>query len=423
MSLRAKPSQARLLDHMGPWPLYIVVAAASRRARLPASRCSRAASASWSAMTGAHRRDRPRRSRLRPAAPRAHRPPLRPLRRRRQAAGLPGRGRPRRQDRARRPGRAGATSRPSCPSTDDTLWRIYSMTKPITSVAAMMLWEEGAFELKDPVAKFIPAFADARVWAGGNQHKPVTRAGDRAGAHVAPAHAHGRAHLRLPLRAPARRRLPRPRLRVRRAARHGPRQAVRRLGRAAAAVRARHASSTTPWPPTSSAALVEVLSGQSLDAFFQERILGPLGMTRHRVQRASTRTAWPRSTGPGSSATTAWASAALRAPTILSGGGGLVSTAADYHRFTTMLVAAASAPAARHPYAPLHGPQPPARRRRAEGRRASDHLRDPERRHGLRARLLGRPRPGGDEDRRSPGRARAGAGWRAPRSGSTRRSA
>ena len=41
------------------------------------------------------------------------------------------------------------------------------MTKPITSVAAMMLWEEGAFELKDPVARFIPSFADARVWSGG----------------------------------------------------------------------------------------------------------------------------------------------------------------------------------------------------------------------------------------------------------------
>src|SRR4051812_49318853 len=39
----------------------------------------------------------------------------------------------------------------------DTLWRIYSMTKPITSVAAMMLYEEGAFELKDPVSRFLPA--------------------------------------------------------------------------------------------------------------------------------------------------------------------------------------------------------------------------------------------------------------------------
>src|ERR687887_1146348 len=46
----------------------------------------------------------------------------------------------------------------------DTLWRIFSMTKPITSVAAMMLYEEGAFQLKDPVSKFIPSFADTRVY-------------------------------------------------------------------------------------------------------------------------------------------------------------------------------------------------------------------------------------------------------------------
>ena len=56
----------------------------------------------------------------------------------------------------------------------DTQFRIYSMTKPITSVAAMLLWKEGAFELKDPVERFIPAFKDARVWAGGSQNNPVT---------------------------------------------------------------------------------------------------------------------------------------------------------------------------------------------------------------------------------------------------------
>ena len=56
----------------------------------------------------------------------------------------------------------------------DTVWRIYSMTKPVTSVAAMMLWEEGAFELKDPVSRFIPSFADARVFRGGTSLKPVT---------------------------------------------------------------------------------------------------------------------------------------------------------------------------------------------------------------------------------------------------------
>ena len=43
---------------------------------------------------------------------------------------------------------------PSGPTT--RIVRLYSMTKPITSVAAMVLYEEGAFELKDPVSKFIP---------------------------------------------------------------------------------------------------------------------------------------------------------------------------------------------------------------------------------------------------------------------------
>src|SRR4051794_32597027 len=46
----------------------------------------------------------------------------------------------------------------SAPVELDTLFRIYSMTKPITSVAAMMLYEEGAFELRDPISRFIPSF-------------------------------------------------------------------------------------------------------------------------------------------------------------------------------------------------------------------------------------------------------------------------
>ena len=54
------------------------------------------------------------------------------------------------------------------------MWRIYSMTKPITSVAAMMLYEEGALELTDPVSEFIPSFAGARVYTGGSDLRPVT---------------------------------------------------------------------------------------------------------------------------------------------------------------------------------------------------------------------------------------------------------
>jgi CubicO group peptidase (beta-lactamase class C family) len=49
------------------------------------------------------------------------------------------------------------------PMTDDTIFRLYSMSKPITSVAAMMLVEDGKLALADPVAKYIPAFADLKV--------------------------------------------------------------------------------------------------------------------------------------------------------------------------------------------------------------------------------------------------------------------
>jgi CubicO group peptidase (beta-lactamase class C family) len=48
----------------------------------------------------------------------------------------------------------------------DTIFRIYSMTKPIVCVALMTLYEEGRFQLLDPVAKFLPAFANVRVLAG-----------------------------------------------------------------------------------------------------------------------------------------------------------------------------------------------------------------------------------------------------------------
>ncbi len=60
------------------------------------------------------------------------------------------------------------------PVTDDTLWRIYSMTKPVTSVASMMLCEDGRLALTDPVSAFIPSFADVRVYTGGSDLGPVT---------------------------------------------------------------------------------------------------------------------------------------------------------------------------------------------------------------------------------------------------------
>ena len=55
------------------------------------------------------------------------------------------------------------------PIEDDTIYRIYSMTKPVTGVAMMMLYEEGKFELDDPVSKFVPEFENLKVLGGVNE--------------------------------------------------------------------------------------------------------------------------------------------------------------------------------------------------------------------------------------------------------------
>jgi CubicO group peptidase (beta-lactamase class C family) len=53
----------------------------------------------------------------------------------------------------------------------DTIFRIYSMTKPLTSTAIMMLYEEGRFQLDDPISRFVPGFANQRVFTGGSRGK------------------------------------------------------------------------------------------------------------------------------------------------------------------------------------------------------------------------------------------------------------
>src|SRR5688572_8116117 len=54
------------------------------------------------------------------------------------------------------------------PMARDTIVQIYSMTKPVTGVALMMLYDEGKFQLDDPLAKYLPEFADTKVYAGLN---------------------------------------------------------------------------------------------------------------------------------------------------------------------------------------------------------------------------------------------------------------
>lgn len=60
------------------------------------------------------------------------------------------------------------------PVETDTIWRLYSMTKPITAVAALILWEQGGFELNDPVRRYVPSFERLRVWRSGSAVRPET---------------------------------------------------------------------------------------------------------------------------------------------------------------------------------------------------------------------------------------------------------
>ncbi|MFC7693158.1 serine hydrolase domain-containing protein [Paeniroseomonas aquatica] len=57
---------------------------------------------------------------------------------------------------------------------EDTIVRIYSMTKPLTSLAILMLYEEGRFQLDDPITRFLPCFRDQRVMAGGARGRVET---------------------------------------------------------------------------------------------------------------------------------------------------------------------------------------------------------------------------------------------------------
>jgi len=234
------------------------------------------------------------------------------------------------------------------PVEDDTRWRIYSMTKPITSVAAMMLYEEGAFQLGDPIATWLPEFAETRVYVAGSALKPVTAPQTEPIRvwHLL-THTSGLTygfHQAHPVDA------------MYRAMGHegGPPPGVD----SAEACR-QWASVPLVFQPGSEwnysvstdvlGRLVEVLSGQSLDEFFEQRIFAPLGMrdTSFGLRPDDDPERLARLYGavpgrPGGPATGfaflgASDAAAHTTPAFLSGGGGLVSTAGDYLRFIELL--------------------------------------------------------------------------------------
>jgi CubicO group peptidase (beta-lactamase class C family) len=235
------------------------------------------------------------------------------------------------------------------PIGPDTIWRIYSMTKPITGVALMQLYEQGHFQLTDPVHRFIPEWRDLKV---------KERDGD------------GERHLVDPQRP----------MNVRDVLMHMSgfgmgAMALRRPGATQEAAQAEglppagdflHGDRTleslcadlvarnldhhpgTQWVYGVStdicARLVEVISGQRFDHYLQANVFDPLDMvdtgfsvSDEQLPRFSAcyRRASDKSLKLQDDPET---SPYRRHPSMLSGGGGLVSTMHDYHRFTQMLL-------------------------------------------------------------------------------------
>jgi CubicO group peptidase (beta-lactamase class C family) len=221
------------------------------------------------------------------------------------------------------------------PMTKDAIFRIYSMTKPITSVAAMMLWEEGRFLLNDPIAKYLPELGDLRVGVVHGAELELVALERAITIQDLLRHTSG---ITYEFRGP------------------GPVQKMYM----AAKVYSRSQSNAdqvatlgklpllhqpgTRWEYGRSTdvigRLVEVLSGQRLSQFFQERILRPLAMgdtAFHVPERDHARLAEAFASDPDGGGTVQLLEV-RSAPNFESGGGGLVSTASDYARFLQMLL-------------------------------------------------------------------------------------
>jgi len=219
--------------------------------------------------------------------------------------------------------------------TQDTIFRIFSMTKPVVSVGVMMLLEEGHFLLDEPIAKFIPEFANQKVGVEND----------------------GRLDL-VPLKRP---------ITIQDLLRHTSGITYEHTGNALvqqlyqqSRVRSRKLSNAehatlvaslplicqpgAEWNYSRSTdilgRLIEIVSGKTLGAFLKERIFIPLQMTEtgfHTGAENAARLAEPFSTDPWTGEKVQLFNM-LEKPVMESGGGGLVSTTMDYARFCQMLL-------------------------------------------------------------------------------------
>jgi CubicO group peptidase (beta-lactamase class C family) len=226
------------------------------------------------------------------------------------------------------------------PVAEDTLWRIYSMTKPITGVALMTLYEHGLFQLTDPVSRWIPQWRDLKV-AETAADGTVRLVQPRREPNVRDVLMHmagigyGRDNADLDAGTIGNRKVP-------------------RLDENLEAMAARLGETPLRFHPGEHwlyslgidvcARLVEILSGRRFDQFLSDEVFTPLGMTDTgfwvpesdvgRFAACYARNARKELVLADDPATSSY----LRPPSFLSGGGGLVSTTGDYLRFCQMLL-------------------------------------------------------------------------------------
>ena len=226
----------------------------------------------------------------------------------------------------------------------DSIFRIYSMTKPVVSVAVMMLWEEGRFDIDDPIAKYLPDLKDLKVAV---VHKDTD---GKSNVELEPAkrqptiqqlleHTGGLSYDILPKS---------PDYPVRQMYRDAElgnpdetlAELVAKIGKLPLA-----SEPGAVWEYSRStdvlARLVEVVSGMPLDRFLQTRIFVPLGMKDTGfwvTEETADRRAEPFPNDPEPGNPIRLIEVTTKPPKFLSGNYGLVSTAEDYARFTQMLI-------------------------------------------------------------------------------------
>jgi CubicO group peptidase (beta-lactamase class C family) len=227
------------------------------------------------------------------------------------------------------------------PMTRDTVFRIYSQTKPVTGVAMMILYEEGRWKLDDPVSKYIPEFASLRVFKGVNADGSFdTVPADRPPTmRELMSHSGGFAYGLNPDNPIDKAYVDTGVL--------GAKSSQEFVQKIAALPLV--AQPGTRWKYSVSVdiqgLIVEKLSGLSLGDFMRERIFAPLNMPdtgfwlpAEKTSRLASLYVWAPKAQKLVPAEGFMVLDIAKPPALASGGGGLVSTNADYARFAQMLL-------------------------------------------------------------------------------------